>query len=451
MKRSSVRETALDLLLSITKNHAYSQLALNDTLSESSLSARDRALVTTIVYGVLQRRLTLDYVLSAFAGSERRLDEWVRLLLQLSFYQKLYLDRIPDHAIVNEAVSIANHRGHRGIAGFVNGVLRQFLRKGAPDLSAILPEGRRLSIQYSTPEWLLDMWKEQWDIETSLKIAEAGNLAPHTFIRANRLKISRQALAQRLAKEGVRTSPGELSHECLRVEEGQPAATEAYKEGLLTIQDESSMLVADALAPAPGMAVLDACAAPGGKTAHLAERMENSGKIVALDLHEQRTKLIDAAAARLGISIIETRAMDARNALGIYGKASFDRVLLDAPCSGLGVIRRKPEIKWEKTFADTERLASIQQSILEAAAPLVRPGGWLVYSTCTINRAENDDLLNRFLSEHDDFYWEPVFFSRFPAVIQNCRLAPHTSMVQLLPFQFGTDGFFIGCLKKKKK
>lgn len=450
MTRHSARETALDLLLSITENHAYSQLALNDVLSGSGLSVRDRALVTTIVYGVLQRRLTLDYFLSAFTGSDRKLDQWVRLLLQLSFYQKLYLDRIPDHAIVNEAVSIAKRRGHRGTAGLVNAVLRQFLRQGAPDLSAVLPESRRLSIQYSTPEWLLDMWEKQWGRETSLKIAEAGNRIPCTFVRVNRLKISRKALAEKLAAEGVRTSAGGLSPDCLRVEEGQPAATEAYKAGLMTIQDQSSMLVADALAPAAGMTVLDACAGPGGKTAHLAERMGNKGKIVALDLHEHRTKLIDKTAARLEISIIETRAMDARNALKIYGEASFDRVLLDAPCSGFGVIRRKPEIKWEKTRADAERLVSIQRSLLEASAPLVKAGGWLVYSTCTINRAENDDLLNRFLSQHHDFSWEPAFFSRFPSAVQACRLSPQASMLQLMPFQFGTDGFFIGCLRKKR-
>lgn len=450
MIRHSVRETALDLLLSITKKHAYSQLALNEALSESSLSVRDRALVTAIVYGVLQRQLTLDYCLSGFVGSRRKLDEWVRLLLLLSFFQKLYLDRVPDHAIVNEAVTIANKRGHRGVAGFVNGVLRQFLRKGAPDLSAIHPEGRRLSVQYSHPEWLLDMWGLQWDRETALRIAGSDNLPPHTFVRVNRLKLSRAALADRLAKEGIGTSEGTLSPDCLTIEEGQAAMTGAYKDGLLTIQDQSSMLVADAVSPLPGMTVLDACAGPGGKTTHLAERMEDRGKIIALDLHPHKTKLIDDAADRLGISIVETRAMDARDALGFYGAKSFDRVLLDAPCSGFGVLRRKPEIKWEKTAADAESLASVQQSILEASASLVKSGGWLIYSTCTINRAENDDQLNRFLAGHPEFYWEPAFFSRFPQTIQECRLSPGKAMIQLMPFQFGTDGFFIGCLKKKE-
>ncbi|RYL95384.1 16S rRNA (cytosine(967)-C(5))-methyltransferase RsmB [Sporolactobacillus sp. THM7-4] len=450
MSSHTVRETALDLLLSIKKNHAYSQLALNDALLKSHLHDRDKALVTTLVYGVLQRELTLEYALSSFVRKTRKLDDWVRILLLMSLYQKMYLDRIPDHAIVNEATNIAKKRGHRGIAGFVNGVLRQFLRSGEPDLSVIQPENRRLSVQYSHPEWLLELWENQWGRRIALQIAEADNRAPHLYVRVNRLKTTRQALAEKLALEGIATEEARLSPDCLTIQGGQAAATEAYRAGLLTIQDQSSMLVADSVAPAPGMTILDTCAGPGGKTTHLGERMGNKGKIVALDLHEHKTRLIDDAARRLGIRIIETRAIDARKANEVYPEKTFDRVLVDAPCSGLGVIRRKPEIKWEKTKEDADRLTPIQYAILEAAAPLVKPGGWLIYSTCTINRMENDRLLTRFLNDHREFMWEPTFFSRLPRKLKDYRSSPQSSMVQILPFYFETDGFFIGCLKKKE-
>ncbi|RYM07223.1 16S rRNA (cytosine(967)-C(5))-methyltransferase RsmB [Sporolactobacillus sp. THM7-7] len=451
MSRESAREVAFKLLLKIKRDHAYSQLALNDALSESALPRRDKNLVTVLVYGTLQRELTLDTVLSSFVREEKKLDDWVRVLLLLSFYQKLYLNRIPDHAIVNEAVSIAKKRGHRGIVGFVNGVLRQFLRRGVPDFSAIEPVGRRLAVQYSHPEWLLDLWEKQWDRQTALRVAEAGNQVPRLFLRVNRTKIDRAQLSERLTREGARTENSPLSPDGLIVKDGLAGTAAAYRKGLLTIQDESSMLVADAVSPSPGMQVLDTCAGPGGKTTHLAERMANKGTVIALDLHQHKTRLIDDAACRLGLTNIETKVMDARKAGSAFPEAHFDRVLVDAPCTGFGVIRRKPEIKWDKTRADAERLASIQRAILEAAAPLVKPGGWLVYSTCTINRDENDRQLNRFLQEHPEFSWESTLFSRFPEKIGRSRVSPETAMLQLFPFQFETDGFFIGCLEKKEQ
>ncbi|WP_100487641.1 16S rRNA (cytosine(967)-C(5))-methyltransferase RsmB [Sporolactobacillus pectinivorans] len=449
MNKISTREMALDLLLSITKEQSYSQLALNDALSEQKWPERDKGLVTTLVYGVLQRNLTLEYILSTFTAG-KKLDDWVRILLMISIYQKMYLDRIPDHAIVNEAVNIAGKRGHRGISGFVNAVLRRFLREGVPDFSGIHPESRRLSVVHSHPEWLLALWESQWDRETALKIADSDNQPPQVFVRVNRTRITKNELISRLESEGIQVSEGLLSPDCLRIDSGHAAGSRAFASGLMTIQDESSMLVADALSPKEGMAVLDACAGPGGKTTHLGERMHNKGKIIALDLHEHKTKLIDRSAERLGLSNIETRAMDARTAGELLGEESFDRVLLDVPCSGLGVIRRKPEIRWAKTARDINRLVAIQREILDHASRLVRRGGWLVYSTCTINRDENERQLSRFIASHPDFEWEPDLFSRFPNVLKECRVSEDAGMIQLLPFQFGTDGFFIGCLRKKR-
>jgi 16S rRNA (cytosine967-C5)-methyltransferase len=448
MSRQSAREAALDLLLSISKNKSYSQIALNERLSSTSLNTRDKALVTTLVYGVLQHSRTLDYILT-FYVSGKKPDLWVDLLLRLSLYQKIYLDRIPDHAIVNEAVRIAGKRGHRGISGFVNAVLRRFLREGVPDLGQIQPESKRLSIQYSHPEWLLSLWAGQWDSDTAVKIAESDNQAPPSFVRVNRLRADRRGLSDILKQDGMQTGPGSLSPDCLEIRGGHIAGTRAFATGLMTIQDESSMLVADAVAPDKGMIILDACAGPGGKTTHLGERMQNSGRIIALDLHEHKTKLIDQSARRLGVTNIQTKAMDARKAGSFFSPASFDRLLLDVPCSGLGVIRRKPEIRWDKSLVDLEHLAEIQNALLERTCGLVRPGGWLIYSTCTVNRDENDHRLTDFLLRHPEFEWEPGFFRRLPEALKQCRVTPDSSMVQLFPFQFDTDGFFIGCLRRK--
>ncbi|MCO7127981.1 16S rRNA (cytosine(967)-C(5))-methyltransferase RsmB [Sporolactobacillus shoreicorticis] len=444
MSKMTARETVLDLLLAITKKHAYSQIVLNETLNAGHLSDKDKGLVTTLVYGVLQQKLILDYYLSSFVEKKRKIDDWVKQLLFMSIYQKAFLDRIPDHAIVNEAVTIAKKRGHRGISGFVNGVLRRILREGLPDLSKIEPESKRNSIVYSHPEWLMGLWEAQWDRETAVKIAEADNLPPSVSIRVNQLKVTRQELADQLAAENIETLPGKLSPDALIVTSGNAVQSQAFQKGYFTIQDESSMLVADAAAPEEGMLVLDACAGPGGKTTHLAERMGNRGRIVALDLHPHKAQLIDHAAERLGLSNIEAHAMDARSARSKLGEASFDRVVLDVPCSGLGVIRRKPEIKWTKLVDEIKGLIPIQQMILEEAALLVKPGGWLIYSTCTIHKDENEKQMAAFLANHSNFRAEASFAKRMP----KAKTDPRDGMLQIMPYMFQTDGFFICCLER---
>ncbi|MFT8317180.1 MAG: 16S rRNA (cytosine(967)-C(5))-methyltransferase RsmB [Sporolactobacillus sp.] len=450
MSRISAREQALDLLIAVMKKGSYSPIALNDALSNGDLSERDSALVTTLVYGVLQRKMTLDFVLNRLYSGKRELDDWVRILLWLSIYQKMYLNRIPDHALVNEAVTIAKKRGHQGISGLVNGLLRHLLREGLPDFSAIDPEMKRLSVTSSHPEWLLQLWTEQWDQQTAARIAEADNQPPLTFIRANRTRVTPEKLIARLAEEEIYADKSTLSRDGLQVESGHPAQSRAFAEGLMTIQDQSSMLVADAVCPDETMRVLDACAGPGGKTTHLAERMGNKGQLIALDLHPHKTKLIDDTAQRLGLTNIETRPLDARKAVEAFGEASFDRLLLDVPCSGLGVIRRKPEIRWEKSPEDLEGLLRVQAQILERTAPLVRAGGWLVYSTCTLNREENDQQILAFLAGHPEFDWEPGFHERMPEKgFEHASFSRQESMLQIMPFTFESDGFFIACLKRK--
>ncbi|BBN98617.1 16S rRNA (cytosine(967)-C(5))-methyltransferase RsmB [Sporolactobacillus terrae] len=449
MSHQTAREMALDLLLSITTKHAYSQIALNEALNAGQLRENDKRLVTTLVYGVLQQKSVLRFYLSSFVNRKRKLDAWVEVLLLLSIYQKVFLDRIPDHAIVNESVTIAKKRGHRGISGFVNGILRRLMREGVPRLSSITPEQKRLSIQYSHPEWLLKLWREQWGLDTAVKTAQADNQPPNLCLRVNRLKLSRQELMEHLAQEGIQTIPGTLSPDCVVVTSGNAVATAAFQKGWFTVQDESSMLVADCVGAEGGMLILDACAGPGGKTTHLGERMNNKGKILALDLHPHKTKLIDQAAKRLGLENIETRAMDARAARDTFGEAAFDRVLLDVPCSGLGVIRRKPEIKWSKTAEEISGLLPIQQTILEEAAPLVKPGGRLIYSTCTIQKEENEQQILAFLKRHPEYRTDSTLFERLPSVLSDDRASRKPGMIQIFPYQFDTDGFFICCLERK--
>ncbi|TCP29130.1 16S rRNA (cytosine967-C5)-methyltransferase [Scopulibacillus darangshiensis] len=448
MKRTA-RETALDILLKIEKQHAYSQLVLNEALEHSELNQKDKALLTQLVYGVIQRKMTLNYYLQTYIKPNRKIEPWVRQLLYLSIYQKAFLTRIPDHAMVNEAVKIASKRGHKGVAGFVNGVLRQMLRQGLPDLSAIQPKDERLAYQYSHPQWLIKRWTEHFGEKAAGQICEANNQPPQATIRVNRLKTDVNSLIDRLRKEGIEAKPGSVSPDAAVILSGNAARTTAYQEGYFTIQDESSMLVAPALAPEPGMKVLDACAGPGGKTTHLAELMNNEGTIHALDLHTHKTGLIDQQVNRIGAAIVETRALDARHAVTVFGEATFDRILVDAPCTGFGVIRRKPEIKWEKTEEDVRNIANVQMAILSQTAPLLKSGGKLIYSTCTIERNENQTVVLDFLKNHPEFELDPAVQNHVPDRVMAEGLWEAEAMLQILPYQFETDGFFISCIRRK--
>ncbi|MFT8871407.1 MAG: 16S rRNA (cytosine(967)-C(5))-methyltransferase RsmB [Sporolactobacillus sp.] len=446
MRTFSPREEALDLLLAVLKEGAYSPLVLHAALENSRADSRDRSLTTALVYGVLQRKLTLDYVLHALLGPGKKIEDWVRVLLWISIYQKLYMDRIPDHAVVNEAVNLAKRRGHQGIAGLVNGVLRRFLREGKPDLETIQPKLRRQSIRSSHPEWLLRLWSEQWSNAAALEIAEADNRAPQTSVRVNRRRTDVDGLIQKLSEEGIDATRGKLSADSLVLSNGNAAASSAFRRGFMTVQDQSSMLIADAVCMKPSLRLLDACAGPGGKTTHLAERSDDQGDITALDLYPHKAELIDRAAARLGLKSIATRACDAREASAVFQAASFDRVLLDVPCSGLGVLRRKPEIRWRKSADDLAALVRVQRDILEATADLVCHGGLLIYSTCTINRDENDRQVEQFMERHPQFSWDDTLWERLPRALAEKRVAP--AMVQIMPQDYDTDGFFIAVLRR---
>lgn len=439
----NVRDAALSILLTIDKHQAYSNLLLNETIQKYKISdAKDRGLLTELAYGTLQHKMTLDYYLDPFIRG--KVDLWVRWLLRMSLYQMHYLTRIPAHAAVNEAVEIAKRRGHKGIASMVNGILRSILREGVRSTDEIQDANERLAIATSHPQWLVNRWVESYGYEHAKAMLEENNVPPLQTVRVNTTKATVENVLATLEREGVKAVRSEVIPECVQLLTGQAARTAAFKHGLITIQDESSMLPANVLNPQPGMKVLDMCAAPGGKTTHLAEKMQNEGSILAMDLHPKKLDLIEENTARLGLEIVQTAPIDGRKATQFLPANSFDAILVDAPCSGLGVMKRKPDIKYTKREEDLESLQTIQLAILDNAAKLLKPNGRLVYSTCTVDKHENEGTVEAFLAQHPEMELVPL--DHLP---QQLLAKQQSGMLQVFPQDFASDGFFVASFCKK--
>ncbi|MDQ0412554.1 16S rRNA (cytosine(967)-C(5))-methyltransferase RsmB [Mesobacillus stamsii] len=445
-KKKNVRDAALQLLETVEKNQAYSNLLLNNAIKTNEISAIDIGLLTELVYGTLQRKMTLDFYLKPFIEKNKKLQTWVVNLLRMTVYQMVYLDKIPDRAAIFEAVEISKRRGHKGIASLVNGVLRSIQRNGLPQLATIIDPAERISIETSHPLWLVRRWVVQFGIEKTREMCEVNLTVPLQTGRVNLTRISREECLALLEEEGFEVEPSPILPEAIKCLRGNLASSKAFHYGLLTIQDESSMLVAHALGIEEEEIILDACAAPGGKSTHIAEKLGNSGKVISLDLHEHKVKLISQTAERLGLGNIEAQKMDSREAAQKFQHKSMDRILLDAPCSGLGVMRRKPDMKYTKKEQDLSQLKAIQLSLLESVAPLLKEEGTLVYSTCTVDREENQEVIDIFLRKHPEFSGDPTLAERMPEAI---RPLINDFEVQILPQDFGSDGFYIACLRKK--
>ncbi len=446
MTKKKVREVVVEILLAIEKDQAYSNLLLNKMIQKYNLSSKDIGLLTEIVYGTIQRRDTLDYYLAAFLNSKKKIEQWVIILLRMSVYQMVYLDRVPERAVLFEAVEIAKKRGHQGIASMVNGVLRNVQRKGLPALDEISDPIERLALETSHPKWLVSRWVEQFGFEETRKMCEVNLLPPEQSARINLIKTTAEEAIEILQDEGIEAIRGNLSPDSIKVKKGNLAYSNLFKNGLLTIQDESSMLVSRALGIKENDHVLDSCAAPGGKTTHIAELLNNTGSVTSLDLHKHKIKLINEQVDRLGLTNVHTKVMDSRKVGEHFKENTFDKILVDAPCSGLGVIRRKPDIKYAKRLEDVKRLKEIQLSILSAVAPLLKKGGTLVYSTCTIDYDENEGVTKEFLNSHSHFEVDHSLKNRLPDCVK-----PYydNGKVQLFPHYFGSDGFFIASFRKQ--
>ncbi|WEK52848.1 MAG: 16S rRNA (cytosine(967)-C(5))-methyltransferase RsmB [Candidatus Cohnella colombiensis] len=454
-KPQGAREVAMQVLLKVETEGAYSGLTLNHALESFELSRPDSALATELVYGTIQRLNTIDDVLKRrVKGWPKKVEPWVRCLLRLSYYQLRWLDRVPPHAVVDEAVTIAKKHGHSGIAGLVNGVLRSVIRDGIDEsLPQQMSIEERISLSFSHPQWLIKRWLRDYGQATTEAICAANNEPPHSSVRVNPLRMNREELLTEMTRIGIEANASPLSIQgVVASKAGNLVHTSWYSDGRMSVQDESSMLVAAVADPQPGMAVLDCCAAPGGKSTHLAELMRNEGKVVANDLHPHKQALIGKQAERLGLSCIETMTSDAADLAERLSPQSFDVVLLDAPCSGLGVIRRKPEIKWNKTEDDIASLAILQSQLLRRVQELVKPGGTLVYSTCTIAPEENEQTIKHFMNEFPDFELDANWTEDVLRPLQDAGIvtSDFKGMLQLLPHMFGSDGFFIARLRKKR-
>ena len=421
------RKTAYLTLIDVESRKAYSNLALNHQIIINKPSSQ--AFVREIVYGVLEHKLTIDYYLDQLVRNGiENLKAAELTILRMGVYQLRYMNSVPEYAAVNESVVLAK-KYCRGKAGFINGVLREYLNR---KMQLRLPdrgedEVRYLSVKYSYSPWIIELWLEHYDMEFVERLLEAGNETAPLTVRLNWLKVMKKDLIDSLQKKGFEVSEGNLCQNALNVKGTGLLDSEMYKLGMFTPQDESSMLVAEKLDPQQGETIMDVCAAPGGKTTAIAERMNNTGRIIASDIYRRKLDLIDKDARRLGILNIETRSWDAtRVDSSMVQKA--DRVLVDAPCSGLGVIRRKPEIKYKEYNDDMELLPKKQLAILSASSAYVKPGGVLLYSTCTINPRENEQVVDTFLRKNLSFR--------------------QVERKLLLPDVDKTDGFFI-CLIKK--
>lgn len=444
--RKSSRYLAVDILEKIEIEGAYSNLLLREIIDDNDLIKEDRNLLTELVYGVLQRKYTLDYQLEPFIKKQKKMQNWVKQLLRISLYQMEYLERVPAHAIVNEAVNIAKVRGHKGIAGLVNAVLRNIQRKGVRNPNEIKDQNQRLSIQHSLPVWLVEEFISDLGLEEAKKLASSFNERPKLSLGVNTVKISRDEAIESLKKEGYESIKSEISPYGIIALNGVPVDSRMFKEGLISVQDESSMLVAPSMNISPGDYVLDACAAPGGKTMQIATGFlsaEAGGKVQALDIHQHKINLINQNAKRQGVNnIVKAEKMDARESSKKYQEETFDRILVDAPCSGLGLIRRRPEIRYNKTKKDIDQLQQLQVEIMNEVSKLLKNGGELIYSTCTLTKTENQLVVEKFLKENKDFEQIKV------SLPNNQLTLEEDGSITIYPHQYGTDGFFISRFKK---
>ncbi|HLO25213.1 MAG TPA: 16S rRNA (cytosine(967)-C(5))-methyltransferase RsmB, partial [Geobacteraceae bacterium] len=417
MPDANPRRSAFDILLRIEKERSYADILIDRELSLGHLKGPDRGLLTELVYGVLRRQGTLDHIIS-HCSTQRidRLERAVTLLLRIGLYQVFFLDRVPVSAAVNEAVKLAHVLAPRA-AGFINAVLRRADRErdsiGYPEKGS--DPGGFISAFYSNPRWITEEWIGQLGVEEAEALGKAMLAIPPFTVRVNTLKTGREELRARLTAEGITAETARYSPVALHLSSPiQLGTLPSFREGFFTVQDESSQMAAILLAPQPGEQVLDLCAAPGGKTTHLAQLMDNRGAIVACDASPRKLELVEETAARLGIAIITTAPLNAAKQLPPQEKGLYDRILVDAPCSGLGVLRRNPEGKWWKTRQNVAELVSIQKAILRNAAKCLAAGGVLLYATCSTTREENEGVIDDFLSQNRGFVLEDLH-ELFPA------------------------------------
>lgn len=445
----SAREAAFAVLNRAEAADAFVSILLYRTLERSPLSGADRALATAITLGVLRHRGRLDRALERLL--ERPLEDLpaaIRTILRMGAYQILDLDRVPAAAAVSESVTLARRHGHVGTARLVNAVLRRLAAEGPPPLPdpGSDPIGA-VAATHSHPRWLVARWMAQWGLEEAAALAATNTQPAPSVLRVNTLRTTRDELLAALHERGLAAGPG-LITDAVRVHGSLTGRLPLIEQGVCVAQDEGSMLVAHAVAPEPGATVIDACAGSGGKAAHLAALMKNAGRVLACDLHPGKLRVLAARSALLGATCLEAHQLDARD-LGRLHPARADAVLVDAPCSGLGTVRRRPEIKWRATPDALPRHAEAQRAILAGASGAVRSGGVLVYSVCSLEPEEGPEIIEWFLAGHPEFARAPMP-EGFPRALNGCPLDGQVpGEVRLLPHRHDTDGFFVARLRRE--
>lgn len=436
----NARQTAFEILCRMEEDNSYSNITVDSNLKEAGLDTRDSAFVSAIVYGVTEKKITIDYQIALYLSKPiKKLNVNVITTLRLGAYQILFMDKVPVSAAVNESVKIVKSNGSSYASGFVNAVLRKIAANGI-----CLPEDKNcskyFSIKYSCPEWLYSMWKNDYSQDISIKLMESISGSSETFIRVNTLLTTTEELKNILSEEGVSSDFCKLDKNALVIRhQGNITKLKSFKNGLFHVQDISSQLCCKALDAKKDDVVYDICAAPGGKSLTTAQYMCDSGEIDAFDIYNSRLQLISSSAKRLHIHNIITKVNDGSKYNCLIKKAN--KILCDVPCSGIGVIRKKPEIMY-KNPSDIDKLPILQYSILCASSQYLNSSGRLIYSTCSLNPKENEEVVKKFIAEHEDFYLEKVL----PEVD---RYADDTLWLTLMPHVHGSDGFFISSIRKK--
>lgn len=439
------RLVAIVVIEKVLNENAYSNIVLGLELNKSDLNDKDKALVTEIVYGTLKYKYTIDKILSSYIKKGfDNLDSFVLNILRISIYQIRFLDKVPSFAAVNEAVNLTKKKSNIGASRLVNGVLRNYLRGSDVKYYNAEDDIERLCFEYSFTKSLVKLFIRQYGFDCAEEILKGLNYKPDVTVRVNTLKLTYEEIWQKLIDNGYNIEKGNVAPEAIRIIKGKNIENNLlFNEGYITVQDESAMLTAPSMDLKANQKVLDLCSAPGGKTTHIAEIMRNTGHVYAYDIHKNKLSLIQENLKRIGITNTTCDVIDAT----IYTENLFesaDRVLMDVPCSGLGIIRKKPEIKWSKHINNIISIINTQRKIMENASKYVKKGGVMVYSTCTLNKEENEGNIDWFIESHPEFKMEPVFFGK----LDNIRYNDNGS-ITILPNEY-MDGFFIAKIIKSR-
>lgn len=439
----------MEALLRAEEQGSYVNLYLQTRLAGSDLDPKGKALVTEIANGVTRWRLYLDWAISQFCRTP--LDELPaipRNILRIGAYQILFMRSVPDPVACSAAVELAKALSHPGMVALVNAILRRLAenKENIPLPDREKEPVKHLAVKYSHPEWLVERWLKEWGWEETEALLRANNEPPPLTLRVNTLKVSVEEFLRMLEERGVEAEPCRFAPDGVVVKGGEKAeALKLVRKGLAYAQDESTMLVTHVLSPKPGEKVLDDCAAPGGKTSHIGALMQNRGEILAMDVHEQRLRLVQKTCKRIGVDIVRLVPADGRSAW-LFLNEKVDKVLVDVPCSGTGTLRRRADARWRKSPELIREMAGLQYELLRGVAPLVKVGGVIVYSTCSLEREEDEEVVGRFLERHPEF--EPEDARRYlPRPVPDCEA--EFGAIRLFPHRHGTDGAFIARLVKR--